>query len=225
MELKQKYPFEKFITLDELNRICKKYDLMYASVKYYKKDVPEKNVNDLLKMKKLHHLDQAGDLILIENLNDSAIKMLKHMGKKNNIFSLEEREDFLKLALDEDQWSRKHIYDSWLDNKNWFVMGGTWYLKKHNLFDRTDFRAEPNYSKSKVIKRNGYFIAAPKTHFDLSNISKETEFGFYEVRVTEIKDPVVFEFCKNEIVRIGTKWGTPDDQSYLDPALVNEKMN
>lgn len=44
---KHTYPFLKFITIDELDRICKKYNLIYATVSRYIKDVPEKNLRDI----------------------------------------------------------------------------------------------------------------------------------------------------------------------------------
>lgn len=44
---KYTYPFLKFITIDELDRICKKYNLIYAAVSRYIKDIPEKNLRDI----------------------------------------------------------------------------------------------------------------------------------------------------------------------------------
>ena len=78
------------------------------------------------------------------------------------------------------------------------------------------------YSK---IDKSGLFIAAPKSYFDLSDLQKKTKFGFFKVEEFEVKDPVVFEYCINDVIRIITKWGTEDDQSYLDPGLVNEIQN
>lgn len=43
--------------------------------------------------------------------------------------------------------------------------------------------------------------------------------------ILHLADPVVFEYCKNNICRIVTKWGTEDDQAYLDPLLTNEIEN
>jgi hypothetical protein len=77
-----------------------------------------------------------------------------------------------------------------------------------------------------TIDKSGFFIAAPKTHFNLKGLTQKSKFGFFNVlTVTVPKDPIVFEYCKNGICRIITKWGTSDDQSYLDPALTNEIYN
>ena len=41
------YPFLKFLTEEELNRICEKYELIHAPVGNYIKEVPEKNLRDI----------------------------------------------------------------------------------------------------------------------------------------------------------------------------------
>lgn len=75
------------------------------------------------------------------------------------------------------------------------------------------------------INKQGLFIAAPASHFNLDGVDKKTEFGYFQTEIIEVKDPVVYEYCKNNICRIVTKWGTDDDQSYLDSALLNESHN
>lgn len=47
MYYKQTYPFLKFLTESELDRICKKWNLVYNSVRTYIKDVPEKNLKEI----------------------------------------------------------------------------------------------------------------------------------------------------------------------------------
>lgn len=44
---KKAYPFLKYITESELERICEKYSLIFAPVKNYKNAVPEKNLMDI----------------------------------------------------------------------------------------------------------------------------------------------------------------------------------
>ena len=63
---KQKYPFEKFITVDELNRICEKYNLIHAPVSNYIKDIPEKNVNEMLNCTKLDVEDKYVPVFQVE---------------------------------------------------------------------------------------------------------------------------------------------------------------
>jgi hypothetical protein len=44
---REKYPFLKFITEEQLNRICYKYNLVYSPVSNYTGDVPLKNLNEI----------------------------------------------------------------------------------------------------------------------------------------------------------------------------------
>lgn len=210
-ELKFKYPFEKFITVDELNRICKKYDLMYSGVSHYIKDVPKKNINDMKRAKKLQEEDAFEEVEELLELNELAVRMLKHMGK-SNLFSLEDKRQFMI-----DNYGQ--IVREWITrDDSWFNISGNYYCIKHFSLD-----AYPRYRKSRKINKSGLFIAAPISHFDLTGLSKETEFGFFEVKEVEIKDPVVFEFCKNDIVRILTKWGDENEDKYSE--LDNEILN
>ncbi|MEK6884359.1 MAG: hypothetical protein AABY22_32305, partial [Nanoarchaeota archaeon] len=41
------YPTLRFLTEDELDKICKKYGLIYAPVKNFIKDVPDKNIREI----------------------------------------------------------------------------------------------------------------------------------------------------------------------------------
>jgi hypothetical protein len=98
---------------------------------------------------------------------------------------------------------------------NYFKLPENTYYYKYHTTVRTIIRTN----------KKGLFIAAPKSHFNLEGLNKKSKFGFFNVTVTEVKDPVVFEYCKNDIVRIVTKWGTEDDKAYLDPILTDEKLN
>lgn len=48
---KQWYPFNKFITEEEVERICKKYGLLCGEAEYYTGDVPDKNVKEISSFK------------------------------------------------------------------------------------------------------------------------------------------------------------------------------
>lgn len=200
---KQKYPFEKFITVDELNRICEKYNLIHAPAQNYIKDIPEKNVIEMKNCKKLEskdffesydvlHLNQkhfklnTPKFIIKTCVEGIELKNIKHNGHNNNMCI----NKFFNLPI------------------------GTKYYKYNTM----DF-------KTITIDKKGLFVAAPKSHFNLDGLTKKSKFGFFNVTVQEVKDPVVFEYCKNDICRIITKWGTDDDQSYLDPSLTNEIFN
>lgn len=44
---KQKYPFNKFITEEEVERLCKKYGLVLSDSSNYIGEIPEKNISDI----------------------------------------------------------------------------------------------------------------------------------------------------------------------------------
>jgi len=215
-EFRVSYPKEKFITEDKLNELCKKYNLMYAPIKNYIKDVPEKNLLDIKNRKLLSSEDTVKNLYKFEttkNRKDEFQLFLNAIGKPDGI--IEEGEDVVllnKYDLD---------YGGELKKNPWGIESSTWMYVIWNHINIGRY----NFSTVEVIEKSGLFVAAPKSHFNLDGISKENEFGFFDVKHVEVKDPIVFEFCKNNLVRIVTKWGTEDDQSFLDPIVQNSQNN
>lgn len=61
----QKYPLYKFITEDSVKKICKKYNLVYGGVAFYKGSVPQKNLNEILNFK----IDENDRPVLGEHIN------------------------------------------------------------------------------------------------------------------------------------------------------------
>jgi len=59
---KRTYPFLKFLTIEKLDEICEKYDLIHGPVDRYLEDVPEKNLNDVLSAQELKEEDIAKDI-------------------------------------------------------------------------------------------------------------------------------------------------------------------
>lgn len=54
---RQKYPFLKFLTTQELDKICNKFGLVHAEVRHYIGDVPEKNLQEIQDAQKLEIAD------------------------------------------------------------------------------------------------------------------------------------------------------------------------
>jgi len=206
-ELKFHYPNEKFLTVDELDRICEKYNLIHCPIKNYIKDIPEKNLLEIKNVKSLRydHKKPASYRYTYDIYNWGSGG---YDGKYYN--PLEIPKQYRHEFTSDEQISyrsdiaRKIVKLSGLPNNK------TIHLDSHS---------------EHTISYAGLFIAAPKSHFDTNGLTAKGKFGFFNVTVIEIKDPVVFEYCKDGFVRIITKWGTDDDQSYLDPALFNEKLN
>lgn len=201
---------EKIIPVSELERICEKYNLIHAPIANYVKDIPEKNLIEISEAKKLSDKDNP-ELVFNFEGNTEFFKFLKEaFGKTENISELEIREKVISIhGRCPEGWDNPTIHSTGL------------FIISRKCINNYAF-----YYKCITVDKTGYFIAAPKSHFNLDGISKKSKFGFFNVSVTEeIKDPVVFEYMKGDLVRIITKWGTDDDQSYLDPSLTNEILN
>jgi len=216
-EFRVSYPKEKFITEDKLNELCKKYNLMYAPIKNYIKDVPEKNLLDIKNRKLLSSEDTVKNLYKFKaskaNQNEFQL-FLNAIGKPDGI--IEEGEDVVLLN------KYATSYSNGFENNPFHITSTTWmYVIWKDLNKIGGY----SFINAEIIEKSGLFVAAPKSHFNLDGISKENEFGFFDVKHVEVKDPIVFEFCKNNLVRIVTKWGTEDDQSFLDPIVQNSQDN
>lgn len=202
---KVKYPLEKFITIEELERICNKYNLIHAPVKNYIKDIPEKNVLEMTNCKKLAEYDKKEKSILITNFEfwkDASQEYQNFI--KNNVLNKE----FIinSGTLEHESYFSEFITKlGFIGNK-----GSEYWFRKIN---------------GNSIDKSGLFIAAPSSHFNLDGLDKKSQYGYFNVEKYEVKDPVVFEYCKNNICRIVTKWGSDTDLAYLDPLLTNEIEN
>jgi len=62
----QEYPFLKFITEDLLEKICQKYNLVFAPVGSYIKDVPEKNITEIESTTPLKQGDKIKDCFWVK---------------------------------------------------------------------------------------------------------------------------------------------------------------
>lgn len=199
--LKFVYPQSKFITTDELDRICSKYNLIHAPVKNYIKDVPEKNVYEMKNAQPLRGNDKVNKEYIIN------YTIYKYTYNANEYVSIKETkywENPIKFSSPTNEAGlRKYLIDKYKP-------------KKVITF---------NEITTTTIDKSGLFIAAPKSHFKLDGVEKSGKFGFFTQTVTVTKDPIVFEFLQKDFVRILTKWGTDDDQSFMDDSLINETLN
>jgi len=211
-----RYPFEKFITTDELDRICTKYDLLHAPVANYIKDVPEKNVLEMKNRKPLDVKDAVE--AVYELFGFETNRFMNLLGKTDTKFTESE-----VIAICETYGGRPNTTIGHLKNGDTSFTFGILYsiLNDFTKINYSDY----NFTSMTTIDQSGLHVAAPKSHFNLKGLDKITKFGWGVKREVEVKDPVVFEYCQNDIVRIITKWGTEDDQSYLDDALQNPTLN
>lgn len=193
---KQTYPFQKFLTEDELNRICVKYHLVYAPVANYKKEVPEKNISEIEDVSILKDEDYPKDIektkLFLEKWLAGGMDFLSMGSKWQRI---------LPKTLDGvvSKWEADRILNLKYDT------GITFLVKRVGHIN---------------INRQGLFIAAPRSHFNLKGLKKNNKFSFLNITITEVKDPIVFRYCRGG-VQVISKWGLEAS----DEVLVNEKMN
>jgi hypothetical protein len=197
---KRTYPWQKFLTLEKFEEICKKYGLIYASVSRYLRDVPEKNLKEIENIKPLKTVDQDNEEVFIYITNAwSTYSGYDLINKKKFSCSFQ---DFSSYPNIDD----KEVYN---------------VIRKHipNLPSATYI-----FSKAIVFKENksGLYIAAPKVDFNLNDFElNANEIGYLtEEVIKELKDPIVFRFCKGGI-QVISKWGL----EARDEALVNPIEN
>ncbi len=87
--------------------------------------------------------------------------------------------------------------------------GGQWYCKDATF---------------EICTRKGLHVSAPPSHFNTKGLKQLGKHNLKVVGIIE-EDPIVFEYLKGDLIRIRTKWGTPDDQSYIDENIINESNN
>jgi hypothetical protein len=193
---KQNYPFQKFLTEDELDKICKKYNLIHAPVSNYIKDVPEKNINEIESVSELKSVDFAKDDVWTKILYGNDV-----LGISNIKAAL------LGLPTRIDNFEESHFL--YIDN----------YLRSNypSVSNRAYICRGGEINK---ISKQGLFICAPKSHFNLTGLSKTSTFSFKSIIIAEPKDPIVFRYCRGGI-QILSKWGLESS----DELLVNEINN
>jgi hypothetical protein len=189
----KKYPFQKFVTEDQLNRICKKYGLIYAPVNHYLKDVPEKNLKEIESVPVLKISDYPEGKFFIRYIGDSFTKGTTKKQKK-----------IYKKGIS----VRGEINDGWRAMEAFTKATGL------NCVDTN------RYWKMDRAEISGLFIAAPKSHFDLDGLNQSSPFSFNLFKPVIEKDPIVFRYVKGGI-QVLSKWGLEASDEELVNAIEN----
>lgn len=207
----QKYPLNKFIPVSELNRICKQYGLIHAPVANYIKDVPEKNLLEISNRKRLDYTDSHEDFYQISF-------SLRGNKRDSDQYYIQSELPKSVFQFKHDVNTSRHLSDPF-----WRKRAIEEHLSKLGYNKKSIYIDESTVNR---VSMNGLFVAAPISHFKLDDVNKQSEFGYYTTtKVAEVKDPIVFEYVKHDLVRIISKWGTDDDQAYLDDTLTNSIEN
>lgn len=188
---KQTYPFLKFLTEDELNRICTKYKLVYAPIGRYIKDVPEKNLRDIETAQSLKQDDSIPNLVIF-----------KYKGEVDGLTDSE------KAILKDGIVINENAFEAFSNSK---TIGQFFNKTVKCRYDTLDWSIEK-------VDKSGLFIAAPDSHFETTGLVKKG-LGFFSILKVEVKDPIVFRYV-NGGVQVITKWGLEaNDPALVVPVL------
>ena len=237
MYYKQTYPFLKFLTEKELDNICTKYKLIYAPVKHYLEDVPDKNLQDIKAVQPLKGQDIITDAILTSQYWRVDMPNILFSRLLNGIGMTLRQATLLQSASQHtiDTILRTILIDNNIMPNDEPCRNVTTFFNQEALQDYRNASASRrgiswditpdgkwnlfNMRSSKNASKEGLYIAAPRSHFDLKGLEQKG-LGWHSMRIIEPKDPIVFRYCRGGI-QVLTKWGLEAQ----DEALTNETLN
>ncbi|CEN40609.1 hypothetical protein CCYN74_430043 [Capnocytophaga cynodegmi] len=148
----QTYPFLKFLKEEQLDAICKKYNLIYAPVANYIGDVPEKNLREIEQAQPLKKEDEIKPWSFWESEVGSDLSLLSFGIIGTSLFTKQTNE---KMATKEKK-------------------------RKENISAIKPI--EKLQSPRTFKDKGGLFIAAPQSHFNLEGLKNEGLGFFKEVK-------------------------------------------
>ena len=231
----------KVLKLEDFNKICEKYELIYAPIENYIKEVPEKNLNEMINFKK--SLSEADlrqfkpDSFVITSFKTTETKYYSQITRNRSEIIEKVIKDVIKNNFSFDFSNiKRYLKDSgeiYSFENNDFIDKIGELLKEKYPDDLKEIESLHNYVKTisfSKINYGSFFISAPESHFNLKGLNRNSKYSFLQfgksVTVNKKKDdPIVFRYLKDDYILIVTKWGTEDDQSYIDPVVINNIMN
>jgi len=192
---KHNYPFNKFITEDQVQTICHKYNLVCGPVNRFKGFVPEKNLQQIENFK-LKQDDVLPEIVVF-------------IDKTGKI----EKLDWSKVI---DLANVNYLIDTYLKSNDFsFIDDYSTYPKytriiNRNLYNRNGFKIQEEL-------QIGLQICAPIKDMDITGL--ELTEG-YKLTKIHVPDPVVLQPVSGGYL-ILTAWG--DEAS--DPLVINEINN
>lgn len=184
------YPFLKFLTENELKRICDKYNLVIHPIENYIGDVPEKNADEILNAQELKATDEPEDVKYAELTKDNTFFLTSGNSTWSGIWGSE----WYKIPKRIDGMHFSSIYHA------------------NDYLNDLGFTCK--YLVGKVVNvtesRTGLFICAPKEMFKGKN---------NKISRAEAKDPIVFRYVRGG-VQVLSKWGLEaNDPSMINPKM------
>jgi hypothetical protein len=224
---KQTYPFMKFLTVEVLDSICEKYNLIHAPVQSFKGVVPEKNLLEIERAQALKGCDiEMPAIRFVTNrvgfsweadTNKKVKAFLKYL-KLDGFVSIEDIRNVIPERCG--PWNRRQFIDVYLSSSE-KLKDHTWLYMLWEHHGKNSVQFNWQYSGIEKQNREGLFICAPAKEFDVTGLTAEKN-GFVESQVTliPVRDPVVYRYVRGG-VQVLSKWGLEAS----DPALLNEVDN
>jgi hypothetical protein len=175
---KMNYPLNKFITEDQVQKICEKYNLVYGAITRYTGFIPDKNLKEIESWKGLKDVDNI-------------FAVVRDRSGNNDIDYLMENDFINKEAIE--RFKKVNDYDFAIYSDR---------SKSHLLKNVVVGTYEPFAKIFKYDKEN-FIIAAPLKDMKIDNTE---EVKNYKIVKKHIPDPVVMCRCKGGFL-ILTAWG------------------
>jgi len=214
------YPFTKFLSTAELDRICQTYGLIYAPVNRYIKTVPDKNIAEMENAQEVKVEDVEDDLFFTRSIRGFMSRAFgSRMWGGESEFESGERivhQDVLyKIKANGGPVfsgkTRSELIEFVKKNTKFYS-----HPKGNELHN--EYALEFGYKEVQIVEDSPFHIAAPKDHFDLTGYSQSSKFGYTKTIVKE--DPIVFQKVRGGVLVV-TKWGLEAS----DPSLINPVNN
>lgn len=186
----QTYPFLKFLKEEQLDAICKKYNLIYAPVVNYIGDVPEKNLREIEQAQPLKEEDTP------ENRYFFKLERATFVRGDKEVYKLCKKGIFVERVYG------YYSYESF-----------SYQGKLLDEYFKIEFEHRYNLEHTNL---GGLFIAAPQSQFKLEGLKSEG-LGFFKTQKIVPKDPIVFRYVRGGI-QVLSKWGLEAyDEALINP--------
>lgn len=166
MYFKVKYPNNKFITEEQVTKICEKYNLVCAEISRFKGFVPDKNLKDIESFE-FSNSDKMPNKIKITKAWGSGVG--NTMGHKHGAKKL-----------------HKILGSEWIDatDKRIYYHGNRPFSILNTYIEEVE-----------IVDRTSLLICAPKKDMDLKGLKNKGKF-YFSFTVKEYPDPVVLKPVK-----------------------------
>jgi len=212
---KREYPFQKFITEEQVEYICHKYNLVCGDVSRFRGFVPDKNLKEIENFKLKSKDDMSpklGEFYIIKN--DFTLINIKDVEKEGYKFYGNKNLDWL--------------LNKYLPNNNYSYLGTSSSSSETNIpgWGKT-FQYRINNLEDFDIKKAIEFntqtlkICAPVKDMDISGL--ELKNGYKLEAKKHIPDPIVLQPVKGGYL-ILTMWADETFDPYTEPILRNDEM-